>query len=265
MERQTASAGNEDRQFVSALARGLSVLRCFDRPKIELTTAEIARRTGLSQPTVWRLCYTLIECGFLVRAPGGAGLRIGAPALTLGYAAARGLDAPALALPYMQRLLDQTGGSTTLSVRQGAEMVAVEQLNGDFVVRDQPVGWRAPIDTVSAGLAVLAALPPPAREAAISAIDYRDAARRERHRTRIDDAVAALARDGAVRLGNILDGRYTAVAVPLFETGSEPSVQWALTCGGLAASWTGQDLDMAAAVLVETRALLAPAFAALGG
>lgn len=255
----------ENRHFVTALARGLSVLRCFDRPRIELTTAEIARRTGLSQPTVWRLCYTLIESGFLVRAPAGAGLRIGAPALTLGYAAARGLDAPALAMPYMQRILERTGGSTTLSLRQGSEMVAVEQLNGDFVVRDQPVGWRAPIDTVSAGLAVLAALPPAAREAGIAAIDHPDAARRERHRARIDAAVEALARDGAVRLGQILDGRYTAVAVPLFETGTEPATQWALTCGGLAASWTAEDLDRAAAVLVETRALLAPAFAALAG
>lgn len=257
------TSNKDDRTFVTALARGLAVLRCFDRPRIELTTAEIARRTGLSQPTVWRLCYTLIESGYLVRAPAGAGLRIGAPALTLGYAAARGLDAPALALPYMKRILDRTGGSTTLSVRQGAEMVAVEQLNGDFVVRDQPIGWRAPLDTVSAGLAVLAALPATARETAVAAIDNPDAARRERHLTRVDTAVKDLARDGTVRLGQILDGRYTAVAVPLFEKDTEPKQQWALTCGGLTSSWTSKDLDRAAEVLIETRALLVPAFAAL--
>jgi DNA-binding IclR family transcriptional regulator len=255
----------DDRQFVTALARGLDILRCFDRPKLELTVSEIARRVGLTQPTAWRLCYTLIECGFLVRSPSGAALRIGAPAITLGYAATQGLDAPAVALPYMQRILDQSGGSVTLSLRQGGEIMAIEQVNGDFVVRNQRVGWRAPLDTVSSGLAVLAALPEAERDAAIGLLVFANADRRQRHLDRIQTATEAFRRHGVVRLDGILDGQYTAVAVPLFETDTAPAAQWALTCGGLTGRWTDAGLAQAAALLAQARGLLVPAFAALAG
>lgn len=52
-------AHEEDRQFVASLAKGLEVLRCFTPARPELGTSEIARLTGMPQPTVWRLCYTL--------------------------------------------------------------------------------------------------------------------------------------------------------------------------------------------------------------
>jgi DNA-binding IclR family transcriptional regulator len=58
-----------DRQYVTALARGLEILRCFSALKPELGTTEIAQLTGLPQPTVWRLCHTLIKCGYLVPSP----------------------------------------------------------------------------------------------------------------------------------------------------------------------------------------------------
>ena len=53
----------EDRQFVTALSRGLEVLRCFTAERVELGTTEIARLTSMPQPTVWRLCYTLSKLG----------------------------------------------------------------------------------------------------------------------------------------------------------------------------------------------------------
>ena len=44
-----------DRQFVTALARGLEILRCFSRKDRELGNGDIAARTGLPRPTVTRL------------------------------------------------------------------------------------------------------------------------------------------------------------------------------------------------------------------
>ena len=40
----------DDRQFVTALARGLDILRCFSRKDRELGNGEIAARTGLPEP-----------------------------------------------------------------------------------------------------------------------------------------------------------------------------------------------------------------------
>ena len=262
---QSWEKGPADRQFVTALARGLSILRCFNRPNVELTVSEIARNVGLSQPTAWRLCYTLLESGFLVRAPSGGALRIGAPAITLGYAATHGMDEAAVARPYMQRVLDETGGTTTLSLRQGPSMIAMEQINGDFLVRSQPIGWRAPLDTVSSGLAVLATLPHAARSAAVEQLTISDSKRMRICLEHIAEAEASLEQTGIVRLSHMLEGRLMALSVPLFERGSAPGAQWTLTCTGLTSFWSDAAQDQAARLLVEIRQLLTPAFAALPG
>jgi len=55
----------KDRQFVTALARGLEVLRCFKPGEQFLGNQEIAKRAGLPKPTVSRLTYTLTQLGFL--------------------------------------------------------------------------------------------------------------------------------------------------------------------------------------------------------
>ena len=57
----------EDRDFVTALARGVQVLQCFTAERPELGTTQIAALVGLPQSTVWRLCHTLTKLGLLVR------------------------------------------------------------------------------------------------------------------------------------------------------------------------------------------------------
>ena len=80
----STSKAAADRQFVTALGRGLAVLRCFDAMRTQLGTTEIAQMTKLPQPTVWRLCYTLQQLGYLVQAPDSDKLRIGMAVLGLG-------------------------------------------------------------------------------------------------------------------------------------------------------------------------------------
>jgi len=54
-----------DRKFITALARGLEVLRVFTPTEGLLGNGEIAERTGLPKPTVSRLTYTLTKLGYL--------------------------------------------------------------------------------------------------------------------------------------------------------------------------------------------------------
>lgn len=250
-----------DRHFVTALARGLSVLRCFDRPRIELTVTEIAKLTGLSQPTTWRLCATLLDCGYLVRGTSGAGLRIGAPALTLGYAAARGLGPSELARPYLQRLTEQTRGNSTLSVRAGTEVISVEHIDGEWITPNQPVGWRAPLTAIPSGLAVLVALSEPARQDVMAVLAAKDPAW-PRHRQRIDAARAQYEREGYVTLTGMVDGQYSAIATPLF-SGDLPGQQWVLSIGGAPSRWTEPYLRDAGRALLQVADILRPALAVI--
>src|SRR5258706_5406105 len=84
---------------VTALLRGLEVLRCFDYERKSLGSSEIARLTGLAQPTVWRLCKTLEQEGYLAAEPGGTRFSPGLADLTPGYAAPGRLDPARLPPP----------------------------------------------------------------------------------------------------------------------------------------------------------------------
>ncbi|MDA0963080.1 MAG: helix-turn-helix domain-containing protein, partial [Proteobacteria bacterium] len=60
---------SKDRNFITALARGLEVLRCFRRGEVELTNTDFAERTGLPKATVSRVTHTLCKLDYLVADP----------------------------------------------------------------------------------------------------------------------------------------------------------------------------------------------------
>lgn len=258
----TESASRRD-GGVTALARGLAILQCFDRPGAQFTVSELARLVGLSQPTTWRLCSTLIDKGFLVKVPGSSALRVGAPALTLGYAAAQGQDLRALVRPYMEQLTTRVGTTVALSLYSGNEMLSIDQTMGSFVVPGQPVGWRASPASSSAGLAVLAVLPDEDRARALQAIAERDPASWPRRQERIERAAAHFAQHGYIVQTDMFDGQYAAASVPLIEGGVAPRY-WGLSCSGLSTTWTIDALRPVGEELVRIRALLQPAAAVIG-
>jgi IclR family pca regulon transcriptional regulator len=53
------------KDFVEALARGLEVIRTFDRLHLKQTISQISERTLLARPTVLRLLITLEELGYV--------------------------------------------------------------------------------------------------------------------------------------------------------------------------------------------------------
>ena len=61
----TAGEQEEDRQFVTALARGLELLRCFTPSESALSNLDLAKKSGLPRPTVSRLTHTLARLGYL--------------------------------------------------------------------------------------------------------------------------------------------------------------------------------------------------------
>jgi DNA-binding IclR family transcriptional regulator len=254
---------SEDRNFVTALARGLDILRCFDRPGIELTVSELARRTQLNQPTAWRLSHTLLSCGFLVHAPNGVGLKIGAPALTLGYVAIQGMSFPAIVLPYMQLLTRQTKASTTLSVWQSIEMISIQRCDGEFVAPNQPVGWRTLLTSVPSGLAVLAALPPPIRDRVAAQLQAHEPHAWPKRADRLARAAEDYAKTGYVIRNEMLDGQYAGVAVPLVVADGETVAAWGLSVGGVTTRWTEARLHETGAELNRIRGFLEPALATL--
>jgi len=158
-----------DRKFVTALSRGLDVLRCFGPRDRWLANQDIARRTGLAKPTVSRLAYTLTRLGYLRYSDSLNKYALGSAAISLGYAALGQLDVRRVARPLMQELSEYTKTSVHLAVPDRLSMQVVDTYwNAAAFVID--IGSRVPIATTSLGRAYVCALGPDERKRILDAI-----------------------------------------------------------------------------------------------
>jgi DNA-binding IclR family transcriptional regulator len=147
-------------QFVTALARGMAILKCFDRSESHLGNQEIAARTGLPKPTVSRLTFTLASLGYLDYSAAREKYALGVGVLALAHGYLRGNDIIAVARPLMQQLADYTKAAIMLGATDGSHMVLLEICQGDeiFHLKLEP-GARVAHSSTALGRAYLAALP----------------------------------------------------------------------------------------------------------
>src|SRR5260221_698160 len=140
---------------VTALVRGLEVLRCFDYARKSLGSSEIARLTGLPQPTVWRLCKTLEQEGYLVAEAGGTRFAPGLAVLTLGYAALGRLDLAELARPRLQAIADRFHGASGMTTRDRLSILILGRCEGSdaYLNLNLRAGSEGPISTSASGWA----------------------------------------------------------------------------------------------------------------
>lgn len=226
----------EDRQFVTALARGLEVLRCFTPERKVLGATEIAQMIGLPQPTVWRLCHTLAQTGYLVPTQDGK-LRIGAPVLSLGYAALASLDWLQVVRPHMQQVADRFSAAVALSERHRSGMIYLERCQGDsLLLLNLQVGSRIPLHSTSAGWAYLVALSPEKRAQALERVRQSLGQDWPRYQAEIDRAVEEYQTRGFVLNTGSRHAGVTAAAVPVISP--DGGTILALNCGGPVSMFT---------------------------
>jgi DNA-binding IclR family transcriptional regulator len=150
----------KERHFVTALARGLELLRCFGPNEREIGISELARRSGIPKPTVARLAATLAGLGYLEHLEAQGKYRLGAGVLSLGYALLSRLDVREVARPLMRELAERTQASVSLAVRDRLSMVYVESVRSSAsITLQRGVGTRLALATSAIGRAYLAGLP----------------------------------------------------------------------------------------------------------
>src|SRR5689334_18434319 len=107
MNRPAGETERDAPDLVSALERGIAVLRCFESGVSALGNGELARLTGIPKPTVTRLVGTLVSLGLLRVATDGERWSLGAGVLPLARAFLDSLDVRAIARPHMKTLADE--------------------------------------------------------------------------------------------------------------------------------------------------------------
>jgi DNA-binding IclR family transcriptional regulator len=155
----TAGEQEQDRQFVTALARGLELLRCFTPRDSMLSNLDLAKKTGLPRPTVSRLTYTLARLGYLRQLPRGR-YQLDVGVMSFGYSMITNLPIRSIAQPLMVNLANEVEATVAMSARDRLDMVYLDVVQSALrsTIRRQ-IGTRLPIHQSSAGRAYLAAMP----------------------------------------------------------------------------------------------------------
>jgi IclR family transcriptional regulator, pca regulon regulatory protein len=150
--------GEEDPDFVRALARGLAVLETLNANHSAMTLSEVAEHVALTRGSTRRLLLTLAELGYVGMADNRFSLR--PRVLRLGYGYLSALPVWTAAKPIVEALATETGESCSVAVLDGTDIVYVVRAAARRIVNDYlAVGTRLPAYATSMGKVLLAGLP----------------------------------------------------------------------------------------------------------
>jgi len=227
---KSAAAPKKDRQFVTALARGLAVLRCFSTDQRELGSSAIARMTNLPQPTVWRLCKTLMDEGYLLPAVGGEKFQLSPAVLSLGYSALATIPITEIAKPTMTAIADRFKAGCSMGVYDGSGMLLVQrsQSPNATVVLNLHVGSRLPLAGSLIGMAYICAIRDDERDELLEKIRTSDEQNWPTFKMRIEDALREFREYGyIVDLG----GLHSRISTAATAFRSSDGQVYSITCG----------------------------------
>ncbi len=243
MDRDSDKSVEKSPQVITALARGLNVLRCFRPGDRFLGNQEIAERTGLPKATVSRLTNTLTTLGYLNHSKRFNQYSLGPAVLSLGYSMLGNMDILKAARPLMQELADYSEASVSLAARDGLYMVYLENCvaRANMIALRIDIGARTSIASTAMGRALLCGLPEDERIDLIEEI--RNATPRgkwSKVKSGIEQgAIDHRARGFCFSLGDWREN-VNSVAVPLLQA---DRTVLALNCGGPAWQLSREKLE----------------------
>jgi IclR family pca regulon transcriptional regulator len=134
-----------------------------ESPRRGMGLSELAERAALDKATTHRLARILVRHGWLVQDDESRRYRLGVRVLDFGFAYLAGIDLRERALPAMQQLAQDFGGSVSLAQLDGADIVYLERIPARqwTVSLEMRVGSRVPAHVTSMGKALLASLTDP--------------------------------------------------------------------------------------------------------
>ena len=221
----------DDPRFVTALARGLDLLRCFGPHDRWLAHQEIARRTRLPKATVSRLAFTLVRLGYLEHRAGGGQYALTPRVLSLGFNALSNYDIGRTARPFMQALAEHAQAAISLGIRHDLSMVYVAHCRGAArLTLGLDVGARLPIAVTAMGRALLCQVSEHERAAICRRLQQAEPHHWDRYRAGIARALSQYRERGFVTSEGEWESDISAAGVALdIGDGREPL---ALNCGG---------------------------------
>jgi IclR family pca regulon transcriptional regulator len=155
----------DDADFVTALARGLSVMMALSEKRRRISIAQVSHITGIPRAAARRSLHTLVKLGFV--AMDEANLFYLRPRiLSLSHSYLSASPLAMLSQPILDKLGEETGESCSLAVLDSDEIVYLARSSASRVISPSlNVGRRIPAYCTSIGRVLLAHLPQPELDA----------------------------------------------------------------------------------------------------
>ncbi|OGN77325.1 MAG: hypothetical protein A2X26_07605 [Chloroflexi bacterium GWC2_49_37] len=123
--------------------------------------SEVVSASNLSKSKTFRILSTLEALGYLERNLSTRTYRPGLKVLQLGFTALNSLEIAQKAQPYLKSLSDETGETTNMAIRDGAEIIYIARIVTEKIISVNLYrGSRLPVHCTSMGKALLIDLSP---------------------------------------------------------------------------------------------------------
>lgn len=153
-------AGISQRDTMGGLAKGLAVIETFTVERPRQSIAEVATASGLDRATARRCLLTLAHLGYADY--DGKFFTLTPRVLRLGTACLAAMPLPHMVQPWLDRLSEELGESSSVSILDEDEIVYVARAAQRKVMSIALMpGSRLPAYCTSMGRVLLAALPEP--------------------------------------------------------------------------------------------------------
>lgn len=213
--RRDATEFEDGPDFVQSLARGLSIVRAFDREHPALSLSEVALRVGLARAAARRCLLTLQHLGYV--GSRGRTFFLLPRILELGYSYLSSLDLTDLAQRAMEDLSRQTGQSCSMAVLAVRDIVYVVRVPTRRIMRIAlNVGARLPAYATSMGRVMLADLDAAALDAWLAGAELHALTPQTKATPgALRDELARVRRQGYALVSQELEPGLLSIAVPV--------------------------------------------------
>lgn len=204
------------RDMMGGLAKGLTVIETFTAEAPRQSIAEVSTASGLDRATARRCLLTLAQCGYADY--DGKYFTLTPRVLRLGTGCLAAMPLPRLVQPILDKLSEQIGESTSVSILDGSEIVYVARAAQRKVMSIGLMpGSRLPAYCTSMGRVMLTTLPTEQARMLLGAGEL--PARTQFTITnpeRILDELAIVREQGYATIDQEVELGLRSIAVPLF-------------------------------------------------